>query len=285
MTSLRSRRSAFTLIELLVVIAIIAILAAILFPVFAQAREKARAITDVSNEKQIGLALIQYLQDYDETYLPTVTEREGVQANINDPASALIYSVRGRLEPYIKGGLNTSETSNVWGDPSSTIPWPAQAVSGPPSSNVYWPNDHGFNINEAVIAANTPGGLSATGISSASNTFFTNNPTYGISQSVTDASIQFPANFLILTDTARADGVVSRGSLTPQYLNPTNLSQVVSYYPGVWTASTTQAAADPRHQGGFNALYSDGHAKFRQPLLVWRTPNDNDFRTDPVPGT
>jgi prepilin-type N-terminal cleavage/methylation domain-containing protein len=62
------KRTAFTLIELLVVIAIIAILAAILFPVFAQAREKARQSTCLSNFKQIGLGTMMYLQDWDETY-------------------------------------------------------------------------------------------------------------------------------------------------------------------------------------------------------------------------
>jgi prepilin-type N-terminal cleavage/methylation domain-containing protein/prepilin-type processing-associated H-X9-DG protein len=64
------RRKGFTLIELLVVIAIIAILAAILFPVFARARENARRSSCQSNLKQIGLGVMQYTQDYDEKYPP-----------------------------------------------------------------------------------------------------------------------------------------------------------------------------------------------------------------------
>jgi len=62
------KRKGFTLIELLVVIAIIAILAAILFPVFAKVRDKARQASDMSNEKQLGLAIIQYVQDNSESY-------------------------------------------------------------------------------------------------------------------------------------------------------------------------------------------------------------------------
>ncbi|MBM3498472.1 MAG: DUF1559 domain-containing protein [Armatimonadetes bacterium] len=62
------RSQGFTLIELLVVIAIIAILAAILFPVFARAREKARQTSCLSNVKQLGLGVMMYCQDYDETY-------------------------------------------------------------------------------------------------------------------------------------------------------------------------------------------------------------------------
>lgn len=86
------RRNAFTLIELLIVIAIIAILAAILFPVFASAREKARQTTCASNEKQLGLAIIQYTQDYDETY-PIA-----VDVNWNTPTTSWPLEIL----PYIK---------------------------------------------------------------------------------------------------------------------------------------------------------------------------------------
>ena len=88
-------RRGFTLIELLVVIAIIAILAAILFPVFAKAREKARQSSCLSNIKQLGLAELQYAQDYDECFSP-------LGYNNSNPADWGQMGWAVRIEPYAK---------------------------------------------------------------------------------------------------------------------------------------------------------------------------------------
>ncbi len=89
----------FTLIELLVVIAIIAILAAIMFPVFAQAREKARQTACLSNQKQLGLGIIMYSQDYDETLPPNGAPDTTTDAN-GKPNYRL--SLFERTLPYVK---------------------------------------------------------------------------------------------------------------------------------------------------------------------------------------
>ena len=90
-----SRSNAFTLIELLVVIAIIAILAAILFPVFATAREKARGTACTNNLKQLGIGLMQYVQDYDEMYPCGKFQAAGAGSNAG-------CGWAGQLLPYVK---------------------------------------------------------------------------------------------------------------------------------------------------------------------------------------
>jgi prepilin-type N-terminal cleavage/methylation domain-containing protein len=91
----------FTLIELLVVIAIIAILAAILFPVFAQAREKARATSCMNNMKQLGLGFKMYMDNYDDTY--PLSGCVGVKNSwVWVPASNSIDVTQGSIYPFIK---------------------------------------------------------------------------------------------------------------------------------------------------------------------------------------
>lgn len=100
------RRYGFTLIELLVVIAIIAILAAILFPVFARAREKARQTSCLSNLKQIALADLMYAQSYDETMASYLSHMPSVPYDYR-------YDYREMLHPYLMN-------EQIWECPSGT---------------------------------------------------------------------------------------------------------------------------------------------------------------------
>ena len=134
MKSFKFLRSGFTLIELLVVIAIIAILAAILFPVFARARENARRASCQSNLKQIALGFKQYIQDYDEKYPLT--------NNINDKTGYGGWV--DILQPYLK-------SVQVFQCPSDTAaPGSAANKSG---YTDYWYNSNCVNKNEAAFTA------------------------------------------------------------------------------------------------------------------------------------
>src|SRR3712207_739986 len=112
------KRRGFTLIELLVVIAIIAILAAILFPVFAKARESARKASCQSNLKQIGLAINMYTADYDET-MPNnpYSTVPGVQGGTDDCISGTTrHSYRGWISNVL---MPYAKNTGIWRCPSS----------------------------------------------------------------------------------------------------------------------------------------------------------------------
>jgi len=172
---------AFTLIELLVVIAIIAILAAILFPVFAKVREKARQTSCASNLKQLGLAMVQYTQDYDELYPVAVF---GGVSNFNGTFGNLLYTTY----PYLKSRNVFACPSNpassklaTYGDTlngiypnipcSYTIPYQLfNPTFGAPHNNG-WMQEPSAKVlfAETVAYANYPNNESALGWSDWSN--------------------------------------------------------------------------------------------------------------------
>ena len=137
-------RRGFTLIELLVVIAIIAILAAILFPVFAKAREKARQTSCLSNAKQIGLGSMMYAQDYDETF-PFVGcyGCNGTGPDANNPTCL----PHGKIYPYVKNAqvfdCPSADMGSVVDDPAHNLSrvngtWPVPREFAGKSCDIGW---------------------------------------------------------------------------------------------------------------------------------------------------
>ena len=257
------KRKAFTLIELLVIIAIIAILAAILFPAFARARENARRASGLSNLKQIGLGLAQYLQDNDGRYPNTVTERQGTSYfGATDTAAGVAeYSIRAKLQPYVK-------SEQLFKDPSSTA-WPATGAGA------WYPTDYGFHNNEGNFPA---------AASSAQITWYKANPTFGFNNLLVESLINKSAEFIVSADAARPNNAQnpSRGGLYP-FANG-NITTVASDgafpFAGGVPYSAGQAGPSIRHLGGTNFLFADGHTKWLKLEKTWTSATDNYWRYD-----
>mgnify|MGYP000913741344 CR=1 FL=1 len=122
-------RQAFTLIELLVVIAIISILASILFPVFARARENARRTSCLSNLKQIGLGMMQYVQDYDETYSPAYSVNEGATQFWWDLLQPYVKSTQVFSCPSSPFASSSTPTNGNYGANRAIMPLPTDTTS------------------------------------------------------------------------------------------------------------------------------------------------------------
>lgn len=161
----RTLHAGFTLIELLVVIAIIAILAAILFPVFAQAREKARQTTCLSNEKQIALGVMMYVQDFDEAF-PRLEYTEGTMRQGYAP---LTWDVA--VAPYIKNGSETVTWATTDNSPAiitSGGMWLCPSQPQSDAHRTYAGNDSiftatNYGINGATIPVTALAQLSRAG--------------------------------------------------------------------------------------------------------------------------
>ncbi|WP_395140072.1 prepilin-type N-terminal cleavage/methylation domain-containing protein [Armatimonas sp.] len=239
---------AFTLIELLVVIAIIAILAAILFPVFAQAREKARQTSCLSNTKQLATSLLMYLQDYDETFYPHVTERTAPAATPDTALARAPFSYKNKLEPYIKN-------TQIFKCPSAPA-WPT------PTVGAWFTTDYGNNHNEANL------------VGASQQAWYSANPDFGFNELTSLASLDRPAEFIAIAEAGRASGIASRGGLYPQ---PWAFDD--SALPDV----SQQARFKARHSGGGNIAFADGHTKWLRPEQTWKSYSSNFWRRNPTP--
>jgi prepilin-type N-terminal cleavage/methylation domain-containing protein/prepilin-type processing-associated H-X9-DG protein len=224
---MRHRRSGFTLIELLVVIAIIAILAAILFPVFAQAREKARQATCISNLKQLGTAALMYSQDYDESW--PMLESGGAQR----------LTVANLLDPYIK---TSKKNVNAQGGNL----WPEDSIWRCPSGTTYNSGD----IRSYFTVAYNYLYLTNTVASSGQYANSVWQWTVG-GRSV--ASVASPAETVIFADAGHSDGPKGTADTWSTLLSP---AARVAYGPSSWLS-----VAEGRHNDMATVTWCDGHVK------------------------
>ena len=247
-TACRTRKSAFTLIELLVVIAIIAILAAILFPVFAQAREKARTISCLSNTKNIGLAILMYGQDYDETVVPWFVRTGQPRDNFRHDLNSWVQL----LQPYIKNGapifptdpnFNGVPPTGMMSCPSFNAANKSMSAASPDCDNdpitayypAMWYHAH-FGIGFGAAAKCEAGCAAGT----------QSDPYYYFAGSdvrvhvMAFPEINRPAETAIVTD--GMTGVINNGSHS--------------------FGTTMGCEAAQSHSGGGNITWMDGHSKW-----------------------
>jgi prepilin-type N-terminal cleavage/methylation domain-containing protein/prepilin-type processing-associated H-X9-DG protein len=228
------KKRAFTLIELLVVIAIIAILAAILFPVFAQARDKARQATCISNIKQLALGMTMYIQDYDETLLFRAESTNCYYHYIcDDPNRPRDF--RYPLDwwdvvfPYTKN-------NKVYFCPSSP-PTTSTLLTpfGITGVSIGYNRGHGNSLVENAIVGTVTPGVKLAAVTRPADTIMLGEAGHNWNPAATAAAF----------DSSNNQSPVLRGSPSRE--------------------SGSEWGPEPRHSGGANMGFVDGHAKWMRP--------------------
>lgn len=230
------KQAGFTLIELLVVLAIIGILAAILFPVFAKARENARRASCQSNLKQLGLGVLMYTQDYDENLPGNIMINASTTPEGGYEVGSPYWMWYQLIYPYTR-------SMQIAVCPSSSVPDDDTPYRGNYAAN-------------AVAMIAPAGGYS--------NAWADPGP-------VTDSEFASPASTYLLMDGGQAwtidpYWIVQRGTVAASYYLPGSGdaglqpdSSIPPSIDGVWFQSDYQSG---RHFGGVNMAFADGHVKW-----------------------
>lgn len=242
----KDSQAAFTLIELLVVIAIIAILAAILFPVFAQAREKARQISCLSNEKQLGLAFMQYTQDFDE-YYPSGNYDSGGKHHAQGWA--------GQLYPYVKSDRvfscpnDDSALNPSWTSAKNPVSYMYNLNVGEDNTTqLSYANPNGNSVNQAMLT------------STSRTVLLCENFNFIYQANVTNPQEkQSPAGNGV---THSVSGFYQTGFMGGRDKNNVGYEGSGCTKDGSNWSSSCYSDKGPVHTGGSNFVLADGHAKF-----------------------
>jgi prepilin-type N-terminal cleavage/methylation domain-containing protein/prepilin-type processing-associated H-X9-DG protein len=257
------RRVGFTLIELLIVISIIALLAAILFPVFARARESARRASCASNLKQQGLAILQYAQDYDEVMVPAWLEGSCTVGEGWQPTGSTGFNCNAGPEKNFK-----------WMD--LIFPYAkSEQIFNCPSANpkTFLPYKQATGSNYGHYAANL-GYRANNDTKNPPFSYYSASTTNGaLSVPIKLAQIESPATTVMVTDSRSASNsgvascVMTFPSSSGSVANSFSLRDIgadattPSIRTWVYSNNNPDGAIGERHLETINVLWADGHVK------------------------